>query len=78
MRYCVGRDLHISDFRPHQAYSVNVSNSLAEQVLQGGIFMTSALRVFTAHYHICLWNNTEGEVQNALVSWHMYEFLCTV
>lgn len=71
IRCCVGKDLHISDFSPH-SYSVNVGHSLAEQVLQRGVFLASGLRVFTAHYHICLWNNTEGEVQNTLVNWHMH------
>lgn len=50
---------------------VNVSHSLAEQVLQGGVFLARALWGFTAHYHICLWNNTEGEDQNTFVNWHV-------
>lgn len=31
----------------------------------------AGLRIFTAHYHVCLWNNTEEEI-NVLVSEHMY------
>lgn len=68
MRCCVGKDFHIYDFSPHKAYSVNVSHSLAEQILQWSVFLARGLWRFTAHYHICLRNNTEGEVQNTLVN----------
>lgn len=33
--------------------------------------MVRAFRVFTAHYHVCLWNHTKQEVTHTLVNGHM-------
>ena len=65
--HLVGKALHISDLSSYKAYCVNVSHSLAEQILQRCFFLHSALWVFTAHYHICLWYNAEGENQKVAV-----------
>lgn len=42
-----------------------VSSLLCDLALQGAFFMNTGFGI-TAHYHICLRNNTREEIQNAV------------
>lgn len=43
-----------------------MNHSLVEQVLQWTVFLAWALWMFTAHYHICLWDDTEKKTHRWL------------